>query len=61
MELSSLVRLGARENKIDFDIKKLNELTYSVQPATMNAREGKDLTAQQRDILRADMVRKAFE
>lgn len=61
MELSSLVRLGARENKIDLDIKKLNELTYSVQPATMNAREGKDLTAQQRDILRADMVRKAFE
>ena len=61
MELSSLVRLGARENKIDIDIKKLNELTYSVQPATMNAREGKDLTAQQRDILRADMVRKAFE
>lgn len=60
MELTSLVRMGAREGKINIDIKKLNEITYSVQPATINAHEGKELTAQQRDIMRADMVRKAF-
>ena len=60
MELASLVRMGARAGKIDVDIKKLNEITYSVQPATINAHEGRELTAQQRDIMRADMVRKAF-
>ncbi len=60
MELSSLIRLGAREGLFDFDIKKLNELTYNVQPATLNARENKDLTAQQRDIIRADAVREIF-
>ena len=52
--------MGARAGKIDVDIKKLNEITYSVQPATINAHEGRELTAQQRDIMRADMVRKAF-
>ncbi len=61
MELSSLIRLGARNNIFDFDIKKLNELTYSVQPATINAGENKDLTTSQRDIIRADRVRKIFE
>ncbi len=60
MELASLIRLGAREGILDIDIKSLNELSYSVQPATMNAAEGKDLTAAQRDELRAEMVRNAF-
>ena len=60
MELASLVRMGARAGNIDVDIKKLNEITYSVQPATINAHEGRELTAQQRDIMRADMVRKVF-
>ncbi|MBQ7596344.1 MAG: protein arginine kinase [Clostridia bacterium] len=60
MELASLVRLGVRAGKIDFDIKKLNELSYSVQPATINAHAGEDLSSRQRDICRADEVRKAF-
>ena len=61
MELASLVRLGVRTNKIDYDIKTLNELSYNVQPATINAHEGKDLSAKERDVIRAAMVRKAFE
>lgn len=60
MELSSLIRLGARSGIFDFDIKKLNELTYNVQPATIKARENKDLSANQRDVIRADEVRKIF-
>ncbi len=60
MELSSLVRLGVRAGLFDIDMKKLNELTYSVQPATINARENKDLTASQRDVIRADEVRGIF-
>ncbi len=57
MELASLVRLGAREGILEIDLKALNELSYSVQPATINAVEGKNLTPAQRDALRAEMVR----
>lgn len=60
MELSSLIRLGAGNGIMDFDIEKLNELTYDVQPATIKARENKELTPQQRDVIRADMVREIF-
>ncbi|MBP3327320.1 MAG: protein arginine kinase [Clostridia bacterium] len=60
MELSSLIRLGARSGVFDFDLKKLNELTYNVQPATIKARENKELTASQRDVIRADAVREIF-
>lgn len=61
MELSSLVRMGISNKAIDYDIAKLNELTIRVQPATINAAEGKELTSQQRDVLRAMWVREALE
>ncbi|MBR3835497.1 MAG: protein arginine kinase [Clostridia bacterium] len=61
MELSSLVRMGISNKAIDYDITKLNELTIRVQPATINAAEGKEFTSQQRDILRAKWVREALE
>ena len=61
MELSSLVRMGISNKAIDYDIAKLNELTIRVQPATINAAEGKELTSQQRDVLRAIWVREALE
>lgn len=60
MELASLIRLGARAGIIDVDLKKLNELSYSVQPATINAREEKQLSAAQRDVIRAETVRNTF-
>lgn len=61
MELSSLLRMGISTKSIDFDIATLNELTTRVQPATINAAEGKELNSQQRDVLRAKWVREAFE
>lgn len=61
MELSSLLRMGISNKSIEFDITKLNELTTRVQPATINAAEGKELNSQQRDILRAKWVREALE
>lgn len=61
MELSSLVRMGISNKAIDYDIAKLNELTIRVQPATINAAEGKELSSQQRDVLRAIWVREALE
>lgn len=60
MELASLLRMGISNKSIDFDITKLNELMIKVQPATINAAEGKDLAPSQRDILRAKWVREAF-
>lgn len=61
MELSSLLRMGISNKSIDFDIATLNELTTRVQPATINAAEGKELNSQQRDVLRAKWVREALE
>ncbi len=61
MELSSLLRMGISNKCIDFDIAKLNELTTRVQPATINAFEGKELNSAQRDILRAKWVREALD
>ena len=61
MELASLLRMGISNKMLDFDITKLNELSVKVQPATINALEGKELSPQERDIIRAEWVRKAFE
>ena len=61
MELASLLRMGISNKTIDFDITKLNELSFKVQPATINAIEGRELSSQDRDIVRADWVRKAFQ
>lgn len=60
MELSSLVRMGIANKLIDFDIAKLNELTVKIQPATINAFNGSELTAPQRDIIRANLTRESF-
>lgn len=60
MELISLLRMGVSSKTVDFDISKLNELTVRVQPATINASEGREMTAPQRDILRAKWVRETL-
>ena len=60
MELASLVRMGVSNKVIDMDIAKLNELTVKVQPATMNSIAGRNLDSRERDILRAEWVRKAL-
>lgn len=61
MELASLLRMGISNKTLVFDITRLNELSVKVQPATINALEGKELSPQERDIIRAEWVRKAFE
>jgi protein arginine kinase len=60
MELASLMRMGISNKTIDFDITKLNEISIKVQPATLNAMNGKELSPQERDIIRANLVREAF-
>ncbi len=61
MQLSSLVRLGAAQGLLDISLAKLSELIADMQPATINAREGKSLDAAGRDELRAREVREALK
>ena len=60
MQLSSLVRLGAAEGLLDVSLEALSELNVDMQPATINAREGKTLDASERDAIRAKAVREAL-
>ncbi|MCQ2462739.1 MAG: protein arginine kinase [Clostridia bacterium] len=59
-KLYSAVRLGICEGLIDADINKLNELYMTTQPATVNAANGGELNAAQRDAVRAKTVRDAL-
>lgn len=57
MELISKVRLGAVSGVLNVDRKVIDELMVSLQPATINAQVGKTLTARERDMERAKIVR----
>jgi protein arginine kinase len=61
MELISLVRLGAANGLLPFELEKINELIVNMQPATINSMEGKTLKAPQRDALRAQKVRETLK
>lgn len=60
MELISIVRLGAAKGLVDIPIEKINELTVSMQPATINASNPEAATPALRDAYRAKAVREAL-
>lgn len=60
MELISIVRLGAAKGLIDIPIEKINELTVSMQPATISASNPEAATPALRDAYRAKAVREAL-
>ncbi len=57
MNLISKLRFGAVTGMIKTDLKTINELMVSMQPATINAYAGRVLSADERDIERAKIVR----
>lgn len=57
MNLISKVRFGAVTGMIKTDLKTINELMVSMQPATINAFVGRILTPDERDVERAKIVR----
>lgn len=58
MELLSYVRLGVSEGLLQGAApEELNALSVHVQPATLMAREGQNLSENQRDALRAQLSR----
>ena len=60
MELVSLVRMGIARQVFDIPLEKINELIVRMQPATLNAANGQDMTPAQRDAVRAEEVRTAL-
>lgn len=57
MNLISKVRFGAVTGMIKTDLKVINELMVSMQPATINAFVGRTLSADERNVERAKIVR----
>ena len=57
MNLISYVRVGVSEGILDIPAEKLREMTVVLQPATLNANEGRVLTQTERDVLRSQKVR----
>lgn len=59
IELLSMLRLGCDLGIIkDLDRRQVNELFIVIQPAHLQKIENKKLTAQERDIKRAEIIRK---
>lgn len=57
LDLFSWVRLGATYGVLEADISVLNELTETMQAATLSCANREDLTENERDELRAKAVR----
>lgn len=61
MSLLSLVRLGVSSKKLTtLSTDSIDKLIVEVQPASIMTRFGEDMTPQQRDIKRAEMIRERF-
>ncbi len=58
LDLFSWVRLGAVYGIIEADTVKINELTETMQAATLACANGEDLSEDERDEIRAKTVRK---
>lgn len=59
--LVSYVRIGAAAGLIDIPLEKLTKLLVEMQPATINAAAGQKYTSAERDVIRADAIKKALE
>ncbi len=57
LDLFSWVRLGSVYGVIDADIQKINELTETMQAATLASTNGEHLSSDERDEIRAKTVR----
>ncbi len=60
MEALSVVKVGIAAGEFDLPMNTVNELIFSLQPATLNTEAGEDLSRQERDALRAEKVRAIF-
>ena len=62
LQLLSNVRLGIVSGQLkDVPLLTIDKLMTDVEPATLMVNSGKNLSAAQRDVARADLLRKALE
>ena len=61
MEALSVVKVGIAADTFDLPMNTVNELIFSMQPATLNTESGMALDRQERDALRAERVREVFQ
>ncbi len=62
IDLLSIVRLGVNLKIIsNLDIKTINELFIITQPAHLQKLEGKELNPQERDVKRAEIIKKKLK
>ena len=62
MSLLSLVRLGVSSKKLTtLSTDSIDKLIVEIQPASVMTRFGEDMTPQERDIKRAELIRGKFE
>ncbi len=60
MEALSIARIGVAAGEIDLPMTELNQLIFRMQPANLNAANGKHLDRQARDAQRAEKIREIF-
>ena len=61
MNLLSLVRLGVASKKLNtLSTDSIDKLIVDIQPASVMTKFGEDMTPQQRDVKRAEMIRERF-
>lgn len=60
MEAMSVVKIGIASGDINMKNESLNELIFTMQPATLNVEYGESLDRQIRDAKRAEAVRAVF-
>ena len=58
MTLLSDVRLGVDMGYIDLDIEKINNVAAFIQPASLQNMRGQELNSHERDIIRAEIIKK---
>ena len=60
MEAISVIKVGITSGEIKVSCEKINELIFTMQPATLNVEFGESLDRQVRDIKRAEKIREIF-
>ncbi len=61
MEALAIAKVGISNGEIKVPCERMNELIFTMQPATLNVRFGQSLDRQVRDVKRAEAIRKIFE
>ena len=59
-DLLSLVRFGAAQGVLKLPLETLSRLLVEMQPATINAMQGENLSQRERDVFRAKAVKEAL-